>query len=314
MRRELTPLVLLLSCLAVLGCFLPNFQLLAVNQHLVLAANVLALNFCLGLGGQASMATAAYCGFGAYSSVLLHAFWPEGTVVILPVIILASFGLGCVVSYPMEKLGEGFLAMATLCVCLIFTNLVLTFTPITGGSNGMMVAFHPYFPGLGELKGDRANFFALLGLLAIGGYVFAALRDSRLGRALLACKDDTLAASSCGVDRLKVRALSFGLGGAVAAMAGVIQANSTGFISPGQFDLALSLKTLLFLVIGGPGRLVRPLLAVLVLESLISRFHALGDANVLFHGLILAAALLVGHWREAGLLRWVPSIGCGRSR
>ncbi len=312
MRRELTPLALLLCLLAALGFFLPAFQLLALNQHLVLAANVLALNFCLGLGGQASMATAAYCGFGAYASVLLHTLWPEGSLVILPVIVLASFGLGCLVSYPLERLGEGFLAMATLCVCLIFTNLILTFTPLTGGSNGMLVTVHPSLPWLGELKGDRANFFALLCLLGLAGYVFAAMRDSRLGRALLACKDDTLAASSCGIDRLKVRALSFGLGGVVAALAGAIQANSTGFISPGQFDLSLSLKTLLFLVIGGPGRLVRPLLAVLILESLISRFHALGDANVLFHGLILAAALLVGHWREAGLMRWFPSLGWGR--
>lgn len=314
MRRDLTPLGLLLAGLALLGLALPNFQLLALNQHLVLAANVLALNFCLGLGGQASMATAAYCGFGAYASVLLHGFWPEGSLVILPAVVLASFGLGCAVSYPMEKLGQGFLAMATLCVCLIFTNLVLTFTPLTGGGNGMLVAVHPSLPWLGELKGDRANFFALLALLALGGYLFAAVRDSRLGRALLACKDDPLAASSCGIDRLTVRALSFGLGGAVAALAGVVQANSTGFISPGQFDLALSLKTLLFLVIGGPGRLVRPLLAVLVLESIISRFQALGDASVLFHGLILAAALVVGHWREAGGLRWLPSLRWGRGR
>lgn len=301
MRADLVRLGVLLAALVGLGLVLPSFQLLTLNQHLVLAVNVLALNFCLGLGGQASMATGAFCGLGAYAMALLLPLWPEGTLVIVPGAALAVFALAAAVSYPMEKLGEGFLVMATLCLCLVFTNLLLAFTPLTGGSNGIMVEVGPGLPGIGRLSGDRANFFALLVLLGVGGYVFAALRASRLGRALLACKDDALAASSCGVDRLKVRALAFGLGGALSALAGMVQANSTGFISPGQFDLFLSLKTLLFLVIGGPGRLMRPILAVLLLETILDRFYTLGESSVLMHGLVLAAALLAGQFRQA---RW----------
>lgn len=306
MAAELKRLAMFLVAVGALGALLPGVHLLALNQHLFLALNVLALNFCLGLGGQASMATGAFCGFGAYAMVIGLGFWPQGTLVIVPAVTLAAFLLAAGVSKPLEKLGEGFLAMATLCLGLIFVNLVLTFTPLTGGSNGMMVLHSPSLPLLGELKGDRANFVALLALLALGGYLFAALRASRLGRALLACKDDALAASSCGIDRLSTRAVSFGIGGAFSALAGMMLANSTGFISPGQFDLGLSLKTLLFLVIGGPGKLTRPLIAVVVLEALIAWFHALGDATVLVHGLILAGALVAGYWRETGRLRLLP--------
>jgi len=302
-RRELQFLGLFLACMAGLGAILPGVHLLALNQHLFLALNVLALNFCLGLGGQASMASGAFCGFGAYAAVILLERWPGGTLLIVPAVALAAFLLAAMISKPLEKLGEGFLAMATLCLGLIFVNLVLSFTGFTGGSNGMMVQAAPSLPLLGPLKGDRANFLALLGLIGLSGYVFSAVRHSRLGRALMACKDDALAASSCGIDRLSARAVSFGLGGAVSAMAGMMLANSTGFISPGQFDLGLSLKTLLFLVIGGPGRLVRPLAAVVVLESLIAWFHSLGEATILVHGLILAAALIAGYWRETGLPR-----------
>lgn len=306
MGGELRRLAVFLGAVGVLGLMLPNVHLLALNQHLFLALNVLALNFSLGLGGQASMATGAFCGLGAYASVILHSMWPQGTLVIVPAVALAAYVCGAAVSKPLEKLGEGFLAMATLCLCLIFVNVVLVFTPITGGSNGMMVSHHPMLPFIGELKGDRANFAALLALLALGGYLFAAVRSSRLGRALLACKDDALAASSCGIDRLSTRAVSFGIGGAFSALAGMVLANSTGFISPGQFDLGLSLKTLLFLVIGGPGKLTRPLIAVVVLESVIAWFHALGEATVLVHGLILAGALIAGYWRETGRLRLLP--------
>lgn len=283
--------------LCLYGLILPDHQLLTLNQHLFLAVNVLALNFCLGLGGQISLAQGAFAGFGAYASVLAHQHFPQAGALIVPVVVLAAYTLAALLSRPMERLGEGFLAMATLCLSLVFTNLVLTLSDLTGGSAGLLTDSRLSLPLIGPLSGDRAHFFLFFGLLALGAYLFLALRQSRLGRALLACKDDPVAAVSCGIDRGAVRSLSFGLGGALSAAAGIIHGHYGGFVSAEQFGLDLSLKALLFLVIGGPGRLVRPILAVLVLEGALSRLHMLGDARTLVHGLFLAGALLVGYWR-----------------
>ncbi|EKO39153.1 MAG: ABC-type branched-chain amino acid transport system, permease component [Solidesulfovibrio magneticus str. Maddingley MBC34] len=298
MPRNLS-LGLFFAALAVVGLVTPGFQLLAVNQHLFLAVNVLALNFCLGLGGQISLAQAAFAGLGAYGSVLLHDRFPEATLVIVPAVVLGTGLLAAMLSRPMERLGEGFLAMATLCVSLVFTNLVLTLESVTGGSAGHMANARLALPLLGSLSGDRATFFCFAGLLALGSYIFLALRDSRLGRALAACRGDAQAASSLGVDRAAVRSLSFGLGGGLSAAAGVIHGHYTGFISPEQYHLELSLKALLFLVIGGPGNLLRPILAALVLETAMSWLSVLGDARTLVNGLLLGAALLVGYWRAS---------------
>lgn len=101
------------------------------------------------------------------------------------------------------------------------------------------------------------------------------------------------------MDRSAVRSLSFGLGGGLSAAAGVIHGHYTGFISPEQYHLELSLKALLFLVIGGPGNLLRPILAALVLETAMSWLSVLGDARTLVNGLLLGAALLVGYWRAS---------------
>jgi branched-chain amino acid transport system permease protein len=288
---------LFFAALALIGLFTPGFQLLAVNQHLFLAVNVLALNFCLGLGGQISLAQAAFAGLGAYGSVLLHARWPEAGLLLVPAVVLGTGLVAALLSRPMERLGEGFLAMATLCVSLVFTNLVLTLESLTGGSAGHMVNTPLSLPGLGPLSGDRVTFFLFTGLLALGCFVFLALRDSRLGRALAACRDDPQAASSLGIDRAAVRSLSFGLGGGLSAAAGVIHGHYTGFISPEQYHLELSLKALLFLVIGGPGNLLRPILAALVLETVMGWLSVLGDARTLVNGLLLGAALLAGYWR-----------------
>ncbi len=292
-----TSLALFFAALAGVGCLTPGFRLVAVNQHLFLAVNVLALNFCLGLGGQISLAQAAFAGLGAYASVLLHARFPGATLVIVPAVVLGVGLLAGLVSRPMERLGEGFLAMATLCVSLVFVNLVLTLEGMTGGSAGLMVDRGLFLPGIGELGGDRATFFLFALLLALGAYVFLALRDSRLGRALAACRDDRHAASSLGIDRPAVRALSFGLGGGLSAAAGIVHGHYTGFISPEQFHLELSLKALLFLVIGGPGNLLRPLVAALVLETAMGWLQFLGEARTLVNGMLLGTALLVGYWR-----------------
>ncbi len=293
-----TSLALFFSALIVVGLVTPSFRLIGVNQHLFLAVNVLALNFCLGLGGQISLAQAAFAGIGAYASVLLHAAAPGATLLIVPGVVVGVGLLAGLISRPMERLGEGFLAMATLCVSLVCVNVALTLESVTGGAAGMLVERKLSLPVLGELGGDRITFFLFLFLLALGAYVFLALRDSRLGRALAACRDDRQAASSLGIDRAATRAVSFGLGGGLSAAAGVVYGHYTGFISPEQFNLELSLKALLFLVIGGPGNLLRPLLAVLVLETAMSWLSFLGDARTLVNGLLLGAALLIGFWRR----------------
>ncbi|QLA16614.1 branched-chain amino acid ABC transporter permease [Desulfolutivibrio sulfoxidireducens] len=295
--------------LCAVGVLLPNFRLLVVNQHLFLAINVLALNFCLGLGGQISLAQGGMAGLGAYASVLAHAHFPQASAIIVPAVALVAFTLAAAVSRPMERLGEGFLAMATLGLSLIFTNLVLTMESVTGGSAGMMVDTRLTLPFIGPLSGDRTFFFLFLGLLALGCWMFAAIKDSRPGRALLAIKDDPLAASSCGIDRPAIRCVSFGLGGAFSAMAGMLHAHYGGFVNPEQFNLELSLKALLFLVIGGPGNLLRPLVAVMVLETLMSGMQFLGEGRTLAHGLLLTAALLAGYWRAArpGRFRSAPA-------
>jgi len=301
----------LFAMLALLGFILPNYELLAVSQHLFLAINVMALNFCLGLGGQVSLAQGAFCGLGAYISALLHPVMPGASLAIAVAASGAAFALAAAVSRPLEKLGEGFLAMATLAVTLIFTNLILSFESITGGTAGMMVDLKLSLPFIGPISGDKPYYFLFLGLLLASVLVFARIRASRLGRALLACHDDPEAASACGVHRAAVRSLAFGLGGALSALAGMLQAHYSGFVSPGQYSLELSLKALLFLVIGGPGRILGPIAAVLILETALSKIHFLGEARVLVHGLLLALALLLGPVRSfhTGRARFTNAAG-----
>ncbi|WP_235896502.1 branched-chain amino acid ABC transporter permease [Oceanidesulfovibrio marinus] len=304
LSREAAPAAAFFVPLAVLGLLLPSYSLLAVNQHLLLAVNVLALNFCLGLGGQASLAQGAFCGMGAYLSALTVSAWPEGAAILLPIIVAVT---GALISYPMEALGEGFLAMATLGISLIFTNVVHSLPELTGGGEGMVLHEPIALPIIGALQGDRLHYFLLLALLAVGVYLYVCMRGSRLGRALMACREDSLAAAACGVSRPRVRAMAFGLGAALSAVAGALYAHYAGFISPNQFDLHLSLKALLFLVIGGPGRLYPPLLAVLLLETALSEAQILGEARTLAHGLLLAAALLFDPERRLpGLESLVP--------
>ncbi|GAB7079553.1 branched-chain amino acid ABC transporter permease [Megalodesulfovibrio paquesii] len=283
--------------LAAVGLLAPSYELLAVNQHLLLCLNVLALNFCLGLGGQVCMAQGAFCGMGAYLSAILHQYYPGGSLWILPAAALLTAAVGAAVSRPLEQLHSGFLAMATVGVHSIFINVVLAFPALSGGAEGMVNAWPLRLPealGGATLTGDQFYFIAFALLLFGAAYVYAALESSRPGRALLACREDPLAASSCGINRPGIRAQAFAIGAALSCLAGSLYGHYAGFISPRQFDLGLSLKTLLYLVIGGQGRLFSPLVAVVILEALLTRLDFLGDARSLVQGLLLAVALVLG--------------------
>lgn len=307
-RRTFASLLFLAALVP--GLVLPEVELLAINQYLVLAISVTALNFSLGLGGQASLAQGAFMGMGAYASALLHQLWPGASLVIIPVVTLTVFLAAYILSRPLEKLHEGFLAMATLGLGLIFTNMILSLERFTNGPAGMMVDTRPGLPGLDiPLSGDRAYYYVFILILAGALFVFARLRDSRLGRALLACKGDRAAAASCGIDSASARALAFGLGAGISALCGAFFAHYSGFISPRQFDLELSLKTLLYLVIGGPGRLYTPAGAVLILEAVFGRLHFLEDARVLFHGVLFATALLIGLFADEIVKRGRTALG-----
>ncbi len=203
----------------------------------------------LGYSGQISIGHAAFLGIGAYISALLTiktglAFWPA--------LLLSAVGTGVVgflIGLPALRLHGHYLAIATLGFGVIVPQILLKWEKLTHGFKGLL----PPKPKLGSYVFDTDASLYYLNLVIAVILVFMAynMLRSKTGRALIALKDNDLAAQAMGINIARYRVMAFTISAFYAGVAGSLYAHSVGFISPYDFNLWLSFNFLAMVVIGG---------------------------------------------------------------
>ena len=240
---------------------------------LIIAA--MSLNMVLGFTGQISLGHSAFFGIGGYTAAILirdHGWSPGYTFYAAAVI---AFVVGCLIGLPVLRIRGAYLALVTLAVAVLFPTLLRwkKLEWLTDGAKGIDSVKYddlPVWPILGELKGrdGRAVFSYWLGLLVlvIVYLVCRGLIRSRVGRSLIAIRDNETAAAVMGVNVTRTKVLIFGISASMCALAGVLATLNSGVVTPdGQFVTLLgSIIFLLIMVVGGAGTLSGPIIGGLV--------------------------------------------------
>lgn len=240
---------------------------------LIIAA--MSLNMVLGFTGQISLGHSAFFGIGGYTAAILirdHGWSPGYTFYAAAVI---AFVVGCLIGLPVLRIRGAYLALVTLAVAVLFPTLLRwkKLEWLTDGAKGIDSVKYddlPVWPILGELKGrdGRAVFSYWLGLLVlvIVYVVCRGLIRSRVGRSLIAIRDNETAAAVMGVNVTRTKVLIFGISASMCALAGVLATLNSGVVTPdGQFVTLLgSIIFLLIMVVGGAGTLSGPIIGGLV--------------------------------------------------
>ena len=240
---------------------------------LIIAA--MSLNMVLGFTGQISLGHSAFFGIGGYTAAILirdHGWSPGYTFYAAAVI---AFVVGCLIGLPVLRIRGAYLALVTLAVAVLFPTLLRwkKLEWLTDGAKGIDSVKYddlPVWPILGELKGrdGRAVFSYWLGLLVlvIVYLVCRGLIRSRVGRSLIAIRDNETAAAVMGVNVTRTKVLIFGISASMCALAGVLATLNSGVVTPdGQFVTLLgSIMFLLIMVVGGAGTLSGPIVGGLV--------------------------------------------------
>jgi branched-chain amino acid transport system permease protein len=278
------------------------------NAHSALI-HFMMINALLGLSlyftlaaGQLSLANAAFMGIGAYTAALLTIKVDApfalallgGTL--LPAAVAVPLGL------PILRLRGVFLAIATIAfgevVRIVGLNL-----EITGGALGLS--------GIPQ----KTTMWQLLLALAATLYLLWRMRDSRMGKACAAIREDESAARTMGIDTTRYKLIAFVLGAAVAGLAGGLGAHFLFFISPNDYGFTRAVDILVYAIVGGIGSFVGPVLGawlITLIPEAIRTAKGLGiepgAAALFLNGLIL---LLVMLFLPNGL---VSLIGEGRRR
>jgi branched-chain amino acid transport system permease protein len=172
----------------------------------------------------------------------------------------------------------------------------------TGGVSGLYLDL-PAAP-FAFLSDDRWLFLLSLGLLGAGAWLAANIIASRSGRALLAVRDDALAAAAQGIDIGAARAIATGLAGGYLALAGCLSAMQFGYVGPVAYNFGLSVQMLFGLVVGGMNSLAGAIIGGLVLEFLPGIVAGLGKGlSALLYAVLMIAAIVAMPSGIAGALR-----------
>ena len=252
----------------------------------------MGLSLLMGYAGQISLGHAAFFGLGAYTSGILcvnFSFSPWLAMLAGAVITaLVAYTVGV----PSLKLKGHYLAMATLGFGVIVNIFFNEEVNLTGGPSGLSD-----IPGL-EIWGLSLNnelyYYILVWSLVLLTLIFSLnVIHSRIGRALRSLHDSEVAAEAVGVETSNFKVMIFVLSSVYASVAGSLYTHYVGFLSPSSFDLFLSIRLVMMVVVGGMHNIWGALLGTWLLTFLGNEWlYVFSDFDVLVYGAVLLAIVM----------------------
>jgi branched-chain amino acid transport system permease protein len=292
-----TSLVVLLGLLLV-PLFVKNFIIFQLTTVLILGIAVLALNILTGGSGQFSLGQSAFYALGAYTSAILIEHGNMNYALTLPIAAVICFAFGFLFGLPALRLSGVYLALATFALATAMPQILKLgfFEHWTGGVQGLVVT-KPDAPfGLPMSQDMWLYYFTLA--ISIGIYIASVnLLRSRSGRALMAIRDNEIAASAMGVDVALYKTLAFGVSAGITGVAGGLGAIAVQFVAPDSYTIQLAIALFLGMVVGGVGWLPGSIVgaAFIVFVPNIAEGISKGLSGAVFGVLLFIVIFLVPH-------------------
>ena len=301
LRSRILCLSLLLLIMIIMPLMSSFYQTNIMISALLYVMLALGLNIAVGLAGQLVLGYVAFYAVGAYTYALLNQAFGLGFWACLPVggLMAVLFGLG--LGFPVLRLRGDYLAIVTLGFGEIVRQTLLNWTSLTGGSGGIK-----NIPGPGlfgqelDITGNTIYIYYLVLLAVILTIiVISRLKNSRVGLALQALREDEIACEAMGIDLARVKLAAFALSSCWAGFAGVIFAAKTTFINPASFTFMESAMILSMVVLGGMGSIVGVVIAAVILILAPEYLRAFSEYRMLLFGAIMVIMMI---FRPQGLV------------
>ena len=260
----------------------------------------LGLNIAVGIAGQLVLGYAAFYAIGAYTYGLLSQYFGLGFWVCLPLGGCMAALAGLLLGFPVLRLQGDYLAIVTLGFGEIVRLLLNNLRDLTGGSQGVAGIPRPaFFTDLTPDQSMTYMYYLTFAAMVLTVIVVARLKNSRVGLALQALRDDEIATEAMGIDLRAVKLQAFALGSCWAGFAGVLMAARINFISPASFTFMDSAMILSMVVLGGMGSISGVIVAALVLTLAPEYLRAFSEYRMLIFGALMVVMMI---FRPQGLI------------
>ncbi|MBR3223841.1 MAG: branched-chain amino acid ABC transporter permease [Atopobiaceae bacterium] len=272
----------------------------------------ISLNLVVGISGELSLGHAGFMSVGAFSGLVVASSLNTSInsaplCLFVSIVIAGLFAAiaGLLVGLPVMRLRGDYLAIVTLAFGEIIKNLLnnlyvgmdnkglhfsMKSVQALGMEGGKMLIEGPKGAvGIPQLSTFVAGFILILFTL----FVVLNLIGSRTGRAIMAVRDNRIAAESVGINVTKYRLIAFVVSAALAGMAGALYAMNFSSIAPKKFDFNTSILVLVFVVLGGMGNIRGGMVAAAVLTVLPEQLRFIGDYRMLIYSVVLIGVMIV---------------------
>ena len=244
-----------------------------------------SLNICTGYLGQLPLGHAGFMAVGAYAGAL---FWkavpglPTPVAIVCGILIagLAASLFGVIIGVPALRLKGDYLAIITLGFGEIIRIAIINLPDITGGTPGLLNV--PKY----------TNFTVTFLCLVVCCFVVHNLMHSRHGRAILAIRDNEIAADCCGINLTAYKVFAFALSAFFAGVAGAVYAGLQGSLFPKSFDFMASINVLVMVVLGGMGSMTGSIIAATVLTALPLIMQSFNSFRMVVYSLLLIMVMI----------------------
>lgn len=282
-------------------------QLVPVCVYITAA---IALNLVVGVSGELSLGHAGFLSIGAFSgAVFCHVFAGVGSGALRLALSMLGGGVtagvfGLLIGMPILRLRGDYLAIVTLAFGEIIKNLLNCLylgydaegwhmgfgKSLSLGEGGVDVLSGP----MGVTGNTKLATFAIgFALIMFALFMVFNLRDSRTGRAIMAIRDNRIAAESIGLSAGRFKMIAFVCSAFLTGMAGALYVMNYASVAPSKFGFNTSILLLVFVVLGGIGNIRGSVVAAIVLTVLPEQLRAVGDYRMLIYAVLLIAMMLL---------------------
>lgn len=250
--------LIVLGILIAIPLYSKSFFVFQMNQMLIYAVAILGLNLLTGINGQFSLGHSAFYAIGAYTcAILVELVGVNYMVTLLPAAILC-FVAGFLFGFPALRLDGLYLALATFALAVAMPQLLKLgiIEHWTGGVQGIVLfqeTFEAPVPFGIDMDPSTWVYYFSLAVFSVIFVLSMALVRSRTGRALMAIRDNPIAARSMGINMAMYKATAFGISAMVTGIAGALSAIVIKFVAPDSFTFFIAVLILVGMVIGGVG-------------------------------------------------------------
>ena len=307
MRRQWIAVAVLLALACVLPFLVGNYRVFQLTLVLAYSIALLGLNMLTGYNGQISLGHGAFYAIGAYTAAILMdkggmAYW--ATIPIAGVVCLVA---GFLFGLPALRLEGLYLALATFALGVAMPQILKhqSLEHWTGGVQGIVI-IKPDPPAWLNVSQDQWLYFFTLAWVVLLFVCAWNLLRGRIGRAMVAIRDQPVAAQAMGVNAALYKSLTFGVSALYTGVAGALGAIAVQFVAPDSFTIFLSITLVVGVVIGGLASISGAIYGALFIQFVPNLADQISKAAPwAIYGVFLLAFIYVMPTGVAGFIRMV---------